>query len=122
MQTKIHKTLKILAPGNSLKRRVVYSLAIVRLILAPVIFLTIYYLFEMGAIVNRIVNIDAPATTLAEQISVEMLQARRSERNYFLVNDPEYLQANRQAADKSNAWLCRSTALNPQKELPRKGS
>ena len=39
MQTRIGKTLKILAPGSSLKRRVAYSLAIVRLILAPVIFL-----------------------------------------------------------------------------------
>ena len=81
MQSKIHKTFEILAPGSSLKRRVAYSLAIVRLILAPVIFLTIYYLFMMGGIVNRIVNLDAPATTLAERISVEMLQARRSERN-----------------------------------------
>jgi CHASE3 domain sensor protein len=95
MQASIQKTFKILTPGSSLKRRVAYSLGIVRIILAPVIFLTIYYLVEMGAIVNRIVNIDAPATTLAEQISVEMLQARRSERSYFLLHDPAYLQANR---------------------------
>lgn len=39
-----------------------------------------------------IVNKDAPATTLAEQVSVEMLQARRSERNYFLLNDQAYLK------------------------------
>ena len=100
METRIQKTFKILAPGSSLKRRVAYSLAIVRLILAPVIFLTIYYLFEMGKIVNRIVNIDAPATTLAEQISVEMLQARRSERDYFLSQDTAYLQANQQAINR----------------------
>jgi hypothetical protein len=73
MQASIQKTFKILAPCSSLKRRVAYSLAIARTILAPVIFLTIYYLLEMSAIVNRIVDIDAPATTLAEQLSVEML-------------------------------------------------
>ncbi len=113
MQPKIHKTFEILAPGSSLKRRVAYSLAIVRLILAPVIFLTIYYLFMMGGIVNRIVNLDAPATTLAERISVEMLQARRSERNYFLVNDPMYLRTNREAADQIKGLVSQIETLEP---------
>ncbi len=113
MQTRIHKTFKILAPGSSLKRRVVYSLAIVRLILAPVIFLTIYYLLRMGAIVNSIVNKDAPATTLAQQISVEMLQARRSERNYFLLNDQTYLKDNRQAADQIRGLVAQIDSLQP---------
>ena len=116
MQTRIHKTFKILAPGSSLKRRVVYSLAIVRLILAPVIFLTIYYLFRMGAIVNRIVNKDAPATTLAQQISVEMLQARRSERNYFLLNDQAYLKDNRQAADQIRGLVAQIDSLQPAEQ------
>lgn len=116
MQTRIHKTFKILAPGSSLKRRVVYSLAIVRLILAPVIFLTIYYLFRMGAIVNRIVNKDAPATTLAQQISVEMLQARRSERNYFLLNDQAYLKDNRQAADQIRGLVAQIDRLQPAEQ------
>jgi CHASE3 domain sensor protein len=113
MQTRIKKTFKVLAPGSSLKRRVVYALAIVRLILAPVIFLTIYYLFEMGTIVNRIVNVDAPATTLAEQVSVEMLQARRSERNYFLLNDPSYMQANRQATSRIRQLIAQIGDLEP---------
>ena len=113
MQSRIAKTFKILTPGSSLRRRVAYALAIVRLILAPVIFLTIYYLFEMGTIVNRIVNIDAPATTLAERISVEMLQARRNERNYFLLNDPVYLQGNRQAIDRIRQLIQQITNLEP---------
>ena len=97
MQPTIQKTFKILAPGSSLKRRVVYSLAIVRIILVPVIFLTIYYLFEIVAIVNHIVDRDAPATKLADQIAVQMLAARRSERNYFLLHDTVYIQENQQA-------------------------
>src|SRR5579872_1471691 len=97
MELGLRKSFKIFAPGSSLRRRVAYSLAIVRLILVPVIFLAVYYLFEMGVIVDRIVNVDAPVTRLAEQASVQMLEARRTERNYFLLRDPEYLQANRQS-------------------------
>ena len=91
----IRQSFKILAPGGSLRRRVAYSLAIVRLILGPVILLAVYYLFAMGWIVDRIVNVDAPATTLSEQVSVEMLEARRAERNYLLLRDPAYVEANR---------------------------
>lgn len=97
MELRLRKSFKILAPGSSLRRRVAYSLAIVRLILVPVILLAVYYLFEMGLIVDRIVNVDAPVATLAEQASVQMLDARRTERNYFLLRDPEYLQANRES-------------------------
>lgn len=66
-----------------------------RLILVPVIFLAVYYLFRMGSIVDRIVSVDAPSATLAEQASIEMLEARRAERNYLLLRDPSYLQASR---------------------------
>jgi len=90
---------------GSLRRRVVYSLAIVRLILVPVIFLAVYYLFRMGWIVDRIVNVDAPAATLAQQASIQMLEARRAERNYFLLHEPAYLQANRESVSRLNASL-----------------
>lgn len=90
----LRKSFKIFAPGSSLRRRVAYSLAIVRLVLVPVIFLAVYYLFRMGLIVDRIVSVDAPVARLAEQASVEMLDARRAERNYFLLRDPEYLKVN----------------------------
>jgi CHASE3 domain sensor protein len=105
MRTRIQKSFKILAPGNSLRRRTAYSLALVRLILAPVIFLTVYYLFQMGWIVDRIVNTDAPAATLAQQASIDMLEARRAERNYLLLHDATYLDANRQALDKTQQIL-----------------
>jgi CHASE3 domain sensor protein len=101
----IRRSFKILAPGGSLRRRVAYSLAIVRLILVPVIFLAVYYLFAMGWIVDRIVNVDAPATTMSEQVSVEMLEARRAERNYLLLRDPAYVEANRAAIAKTREML-----------------
>jgi CHASE3 domain sensor protein len=114
MRLAIHKKFKILAPGNSLRRRVAYSLAIARLILVPVIFLAIYYLFEMGWIVDRIVNTDAPAATHAQEASIEMLEARRSERNYLLLRDPSYLAANRQSVDKTKEILSQIEDLEPQ--------
>jgi CHASE3 domain sensor protein len=100
MRLGIRKSFKILAPGNSLRKRVAYSLAIARSILVPVIFLAVYYLFAMGWIVDRIVNVDAPAATLAQRASIEMLEARREERNYLLLHDASYLAANRESLAK----------------------
>jgi CHASE3 domain sensor protein len=100
MRLGIRKSFKILAPGNSLRKRVAYSLAIARSILVPVIFLAVYYLFAMGWIVDRIVNVDAPAATLAQRASIEMLEARRAERNYLLLHDASYLAANRESLAK----------------------
>src|ERR1700739_4295206 len=105
MRTGIQKSFKILAPGNSLRRRTAYSLALVRLILAPVIFLAVYYLFRMSWIVDRIVNIDAPAATLAQQASIEMLEARRAERNFLLLHDASDLAANHDAVAKTEQTL-----------------
>jgi len=99
---------------GSLRRRVIYSLAIVRLILVPVIFLAIYYLFRMGWIVDRIVSVDAPAAAMAQQASIQMLEARRAERNYFLLRDPSYLQANREAVARLNAILQNIKELQPE--------
>lgn len=113
MRLGIRKSFKVLAPGSSLRRRVAYSLAIVRLVLVPVIFLAVYYLFQMGWIVDRIVSRDAPAATLAQQASIEMLQARRAERNYLLLHDPAYLQTNRDAVAKVHQTLGQIADLGP---------
>ena len=104
----------VFARGSSLRRRVAYSLAIVRLILVPVIFLAVFYLFRMGWIVDRIVNVDAPAATLAGHASIEMLQARRSERNYLLLHDPSYLRENRDSVAKVEQTLNSALKLKPE--------
>jgi CHASE3 domain sensor protein len=114
MRLGIRKTFKIFAPGNSLRKRVAYSLAIARAILVPVIFLAIYYLFEMGWIVDRIVNLDAPAATLAQQASIEMLEARRAERNYLLLHDRSYLVANRESLGRTRQIVSQIQDLEPQ--------
>ncbi len=114
MRLGIRRTFKILAPGNSLRKRVAYSLAIARLILVPVIFLAVYYLFEMGWIVDRIVNVDAPAATLAQRASIEMLEARRAERNYLLLHDQSYLVANRDSLNKTKSIVSEIQDLEPE--------
>ena len=112
----IRKSFKILAPGSSLQRRVAYSLAIVRLVLVPVIFLAVYYLFAMGRIVDRIVSVDAPSTTMSEQVSVAMLEARRAERNYLLLRDPASLAANRASVEKARTTLIGIENLAPSEQ------
>jgi nitrogen fixation/metabolism regulation signal transduction histidine kinase len=112
----IRKRFQVLAPGASLRKRVGYSLAIVRLILVPVIFLAIYYLLEIGWIVDRIVSFDAPAATLAQQASITMLEARHAERNYLLLYDPSSLQANRDSIQKIEQIMSAVSDLQPSDE------
>lgn len=116
MKLGIRKSFKILAPGNSLRRRTAYSLALVRLILVPVIFLAVYYLFRMSWIVDRIVNVDAPAATLAQQASIEMLEARRAERNFLLLRDKQYLASNRESLDRTQQIFDHIRDLEPDEQ------
>ncbi|MBZ5515368.1 MAG: hypothetical protein LAN62_11140 [Acidobacteriia bacterium] len=104
---------RVFASGGSLRRRVAYSLAVVRLILVPVILLAVYYLFAMGHIVDRIVSVDAPVATLAQQAAIEMLDARRAERNYFLLHNPEDLEANHQALSQLEQMITTCGELQP---------
>jgi CHASE3 domain sensor protein len=101
----------------SLRKRVVYSLAVVRLILVPVILLAVYYLFAMGLIVDRIVSVDAPISTLAERAALQMMDARRAERNYFLLHDPAEIEANRQFVASLNRTLTECRQLQPEERL-----
>jgi methyl-accepting chemotaxis protein len=117
MKLGIPRSFKVLAPGASLRRRIAYSLAIVRLILAPVILLSVYYLLQIGWLVDRIVSYDAPAATLAQQASIEMLEARHTERNYLLLFDPASLQANRESMDKVEKILVAIRDLHPSDQL-----
>jgi CHASE3 domain sensor protein len=121
MPSRIRRSFRVLAPGSSLRRRVAYSLAIVRLILVPVIVLAVYYLFQVGFIVDRIVSYDAPAATLAQQATIEMLDARRAERNYLLLNDAASLQAARESLGRIEQILSAIRDLNPSdQELTQK--
>src|SRR4029077_1471473 len=113
MQSRIRRSFRVLAPGSSLRRRIAYSLAVVRLILVPVIVLAVYYLFQVGFIIARIVSYDAPAATLAQQATIEMLDTRRSERNYLLLNDATSLQAARESLGRIEQILSAIRDLNP---------
>ena len=116
MPWRVRKPLRVFARGASLRRRVAYSLAVVRLILVPVIFLAIYYLFAMGWIVDRIVSVDAPVASLAERASIEMGDAQRAERNYFLLHDPADLELNRQALSRLEQIIATCQELQPKEQ------
>jgi CHASE3 domain sensor protein len=116
MPLRIRKTFAIFTPGTSLRRRVLYSFAIVRLVLAPVILLAVYYLFQMGWIVDRIVSVDAPAASLAQQASIQMLEARRAERNYSLIRDTAYVSANHNLIAEVTDFLTKIRNLEPEEQ------
>jgi len=103
--------------GFSLRRRVALSLALVRLILVPVIALAVYYLFAMASIVDRIVSVDAPVATNAERASIEMLDARRAETNYFLLHDPDDIARNRESLRQLEKTIQDCRKLQPE-EIP----
>src|ERR1700691_2305096 len=114
MPLRIRKTFAIFTSGTSLRRRVLYSFAIVRLVLAPVILLAVYYLFQMGWIVDRIVNVDAPAASLAQQASIQMLEARRAERTYPLLRDKAYVNTNHDLLAQVSVILTEVGNLEPE--------
>src|SRR5271163_2429349 len=100
--------------GFSLRRRVALSLGLVRLILVPVIFLAVYYLIAMASIVDRIVSVDAPVATNAERASIEMLDARRAETNYFLLHDPDDIACNRESLRQLEKTVQACRTLQPE--------
>ena len=116
MGWRVPSKLKVFARGASLRRRVAYSLAIVRLILVPVVLLAVYYLFAMGRIVDRIVNVDAQVATLAENASIDMLNARRAELNYFLLRDPDDLSLSRDNLSQLKRTLRECRRLLPEED------
>jgi len=116
MPLRMRKTFAIFTPGTSLRRRVLYSFAIVRLVLAPVILLSVYYLFQMGWIVDRIVSVDAPAAALAQQASIQMLEARRAERNYSLLRDTAYVNTNHDLIVEVADILTKIRDLEPEEQ------
>ena len=97
-----------------MRRRVAYSLGMVRLILVPVILLAVYYLFSMGWIVDRIVRVDAAVAMQAERASIVMLDARRAERGYFLLHDAEDLKSNQQSLEDLQQMMQEVRSLQPQ--------
>ena len=114
MEWKHHRLPKVFARSKSMRRKIAYSLAIVRLILVPVILLAVYYLFRMGWIVDRIVSVDAAVAMQAERASIVMLDAQRNERNYFLLHDPADLKANQQTVENLQTMIQSFRNIQPQ--------
>jgi len=116
LASRMRKTFAIFTPGTSLRRRVLYSFAIVRLVLAPVILLAVYYLLQMGSIVDRIASVDAPAASLSQEASIEMLEARRAERNYSLLRDTADVNRNHNLLVEVTDILTKIRNLEPREQ------
>ena len=59
---------------------------------------------------------DAPTATLAQQTSIEMLEARRSGQDYFLLHDPASLQGNRESILRLQQTLSSIRDLQPEEQ------
>jgi methyl-accepting chemotaxis protein len=70
----------------------------------------------MGWIVDRIVSVDAPAASLAQQASIQMLEARRAERNYSLLRDTAYVNTNRDLIVEVTDTLTKIRNLEPEEQ------
>jgi methyl-accepting chemotaxis protein len=70
----------------------------------------------MDSILDRVVNVDAPAGAMAQRASVEILEARRTERSYFLLRDPAYLQAHTDAVSRAKGILGDIRKLEPREQ------
>jgi len=70
----------------------------------------------MGWIVDRIVSVDATAVTLAQQASIQMLEARRAERNYSLLRDAADVAANRASLAALTDSLSRIRDMEPEEQ------
>jgi len=68
----------------------------------------------MGWIVDRIVSVDAPSATLAQQASIQMLEARRAERNFFLLNDAADVSENHDLLATVSGVLTQIRTLQPE--------
>lgn len=116
MVWRARRSFIVFLQGFSLRRRVASSLALVRLILVPVIFTAVYYLFAMASIVDRIVNVDAPVAHNAERASLEMVDARRAETNYLLLHDPDDISRTRDAITRLQKTIEDSRSLQPEEK------
>jgi nitrogen fixation/metabolism regulation signal transduction histidine kinase len=114
MEWRHQRLPRVFARSRSMRRRVAYSLGIVRLILVPVILLAVYYLFRMSLIVDRIVSVDASVAMQAERASLVMLDAQRSERRYFLLRDQEDFKVNQQTVESLGEMIESLRDVQPQ--------
>src|ERR1700722_12719834 len=70
----------------------------------------------MGRIAARIVNTEEPAARLPEQASIETLEARRAERNYFLLRDESSVERNHESVAKVSQTLQKIRALQAEED------
>jgi methyl-accepting chemotaxis protein len=66
--------------------------------------------------VDRIVSVDAPVATNAERASIEMLDARRAEANYFLLHDPDDIARNRESLRQLEKTIQACRTLQPEEK------
>lgn len=81
--------------GHTIRAQIAWSFVLIRLILYPSVIVAMIYFFWMASLVNRIAREDARLIRLAELIDVNLLEARKAEKNFALLGDRAYLDQHR---------------------------
>ncbi len=82
-------------------------------LVVPVVLLSLFYLRQMNSAVGRIVDEDIELMHLADRVSLDFLEARRSERNFLLYRDSAYLEENHRSLARIDELCIRGRAIEP---------
>lgn len=79
---------------NSAKNQIRVILFLVAVLCLAISFISLLYINEMSNRIKMIVNEDAKMADLGEYLSIQMLEARRDEKNFIIYQDTTYIQNN----------------------------
>lgn len=77
--------------GTTIRSRIALSMLCAAALIVPAVIISLFYIRRMNTAVGRIVNQDIELMHIADRISLEFLEARRSEKNFLLYSDTTYL-------------------------------
>lgn len=96
---------------NSAKNQIRIILFLVAILCLTISFISLLYINEMSNRIKMIVDEDAKMADLGEYLSIQMLEARRDEKNFVIYQDTVYIQNNIQKIDQMHKIIA---GIHPQ--------
>jgi PAS domain-containing protein len=82
-------------------------------LVTPVVLLSLFYISQMNATVQRMVSVDIELLRVGDRISLDFLQARRHEKNFLIYEDSAYLSGSHEALRRIPQLCSRGAGLDP---------
>lgn len=80
----------------SIRVKISLSLVVIILLVVPVVEFSLFYFTGMRRALDQITEVDVKMAQIAEEVSFNMLLARRAERSYVLLGDSLYVSQHRE--------------------------